>query len=131
MRLRLSRVLPILTGALIFGVAALAPTPVAAQTPYVPYFGKNRVRYTKFNWHIYKTDHFEIYYYPELEKHLERVASYAESAYQHISSELKHDMPDKIPLILFKTASEFEQNHVAGELPEGVLAFTEPERGRM
>src|SRR4051812_12943706 len=42
------------------------------QTPYVPYFGKNRIRYNDFKWNIYKTDHFEIYYYPEIEKQLER-----------------------------------------------------------
>src|SRR6185436_14364707 len=97
-----------------------------------PYFGKNSVRYDKFDWLIYKTDHFEIYYYPQLEKQLERVASYAESAYQHISAELKHDLANKVPLILFKTQSEFQENHIAGgELPEGVLAFAEPERNRM
>ena len=131
MRLRLSRALPLLVGLATFTGVSLAPAVLQAQTPFVPYFFKLRPHYDKFDWHIYKTDHFEIYYYPELEKHLERVASYAESAYQHISSELKHDMPDKIPMVLFKTASEFEENNVSGELPEGVLAFTEPERGRM
>ncbi|HUL73101.1 MAG TPA: hypothetical protein VLT86_08365, partial [Vicinamibacterales bacterium] len=108
--------------------------PVAAtgQTPYVPYFGKNQVRYDKFEWMIYKTDHFEIFYYPALEKHLERVASYAESAYQHISAELKHDLAEKVPLILFKTEAEFQEEHVSGgQMPEGVLAFAEPERNRM
>ena len=110
----------------------ISACPVRFQTPFVPYFGKNRVHRDKFNWHIYKTDHFDVYYYPELEKHLERVASYAESAYQRISGELKHDLSDRVPLILFKTQSEFQQNNIAGgELPEGVLAFAEPERNRM
>jgi hypothetical protein len=131
MRLRLSRAFPLLVALAAFTVGGLTPTVLQAQTPYVPYFFKLRPHYDKFDWHIYKTDHFEIYYYPEIEQHLERVSSYAESAYQHISSELKHDMPNKIPMILFKTASEFEENNVSGELPEGVLAFTEPERGRM
>jgi hypothetical protein len=63
-----------------------------AQTPMVPYFGKNNVHYDKFEWSIYKTDHFEIYYYPALEQHLERIAGYAESAYQQISADLKHDL---------------------------------------
>jgi hypothetical protein len=63
----------------------------AAQTPFVPYFGKNQIHYDKFEWHIYTTDHFEIYYYPELEQHLARVAGYA-SAYQQISADLKHDL---------------------------------------
>src|SRR5688572_15896152 len=103
-----------------------------AQTPFVPYFGKNRIRYDDFEWKIYTTDHFEIYYYPELEQHLERITGYAESAYQKVSSDLKHDLAFKVPLVLFKTHSEFEQqNFIGGEIPEGVAAFAEPQRDRM
>ena len=97
-----------------------------------PYYGKNRIHYDKFEWHIYKTDHFEIYYYPENERHLERVASYAESAYQQVSSDLRHDLNQRVPLIIFKTHSEFEQQNIApGAAQEGVLAFAEGERNRM
>src|SRR3954452_17659776 len=104
----------------------------AAQTPFVPYFGKNNIHYDRFDWHIYTSDHFEIYYYPDIEKHLERVAGYAESAYQQVSSDLKHDLSAKTPLILFKTHSEFEQQNVApGAAQEGVAAFAEPFRDRM
>lgn len=113
-------------------VFLLSVTTAVAQTPYVPYFGKNRVKYDKFNWHIYTTEHFEFYYYPEIEPHLERVASYAESAYQAISSELKHDLAKRVPIVLFSTQSEFQQQDISGgELPEGVLAFAEPYRDRM
>ena len=111
------------------------PAPVAAQTqstPFVPYFGKNNIHYDTFDWHIYTTDHFEIYYYPELEKHLERIAGYAESAYDQVSSDLKHDLSFKVPLMLFKTHSEFEQqNVIPGAAQEGVGAFAEPFRNRM
>ena len=48
------------------------PRVPTAQTAFVPYFGKNNIHYDTFDWHIYTTDHFEIYYYPEKEKHLER-----------------------------------------------------------
>jgi len=111
----------------------LPAAPVLAQgTPYVPYFGKNRIKYDHFEWHIYVTDHFEMYYYPEIEPHLERIAGYAESAYQKISADLKHDLPHKVPMILFKTSSEFQQENISGgEMPEGVLAFAEPGRDRM
>ncbi len=110
----------------------LAPYLASAQTPYIPYFGKNQIRYDNFQWQIYTTDHFEIYYYPEIEQHLERVAGYAESAYQHISSELKYDLAYKIPLILFKTSSEFQQqNVIPGAAQEGVGAFAEPIRYRI
>jgi hypothetical protein len=115
-------------------VAALLLVPylASAQTPYIPYFGKNQIRYDNFDWQIYTTDHFEIYYYPEIEQHLERVAGYAESAYQQISSELKYDLAFKIPLILFKTSSEFQQqNVIPGAAQEGVGAFAEPMRYRI
>ena len=89
-----------------------APGLALAQTGYIPYFGKNQIRYDNFDWQIYTTDHFEIYYYPEIEPHLEQIAGYAESAYQHVSSELKHDLAFKVPLILFSTSSEFFQQNV-------------------
>jgi len=109
-----------------------SPGFAAAQTAFVPYFGKNNPHYDNFAWQIYTTDHFEIYYYKDLEKHLERVAGYAESAYQQVSADLKHDLSFKIPLILFKTHSEFEQQNVApGAAQEGVGAFAEPYRDRM
>src|SRR5262245_24377681 len=125
-----------LAGRFVGAMAALAvvsfATPIHAQTPFVPYYGKNQIRYDTFRWHIYTTDHFEIYYYPETEQHLERVASYAESAYQQISADLKHDLAFKVPLIVFKTSSEFqEQNVVPGAAQEGVGAFAEPYRDRM
>ena len=82
---RLCRVAFAIAFASAFG---LAVEPAAAQTPYIPYFGKNQIRYDKFNWYTYETDHFIMYYYPEIEPHLERMAGYAESAYQHVSSEL-------------------------------------------
>ncbi len=108
------------------------PSKREAQTPFVPYFGKNQIRYDNFKWQIYTTDHFEIYYYPEIEQHLERIAGYAESAYQHVSSELKHDLAFKVPLILFKTSSEFQQqNVIPGAAQEGVGAFAEPSRDRI
>ncbi len=120
-------VLALVTAAVLIAYASVA----AAQTPFVPYFGKNRIHYDNFEWHIYPTDHFEIYYYPELEQHLARIAGYAESAYQQISADLKHDLPFKVQLILFKTHSEFEQENIFGQATEGVGAFAEPVRQRM
>ena len=105
---------------------------LSAQGNFNPFYGKNRVKYDKFDWHIYTTDHFEIYYYPEMEQHLERVAGYAESAYQQISADLRHDLAFVVPLVIFKTHSEFEQqNIIPGQSPEGVGAFAEPYRDRI
>jgi len=117
--------------AAVAAAIVFAPLQAIAQTPMVPYFGKNQIRYTNFRWNIYTTDHFEIYFYPEEEQHLERIAGYAESAYQHVSSDLKHDLAFKVPLIIFKTSSEFQQeNVIPGAAVEGVAAFAEPEPAR-
>jgi hypothetical protein len=125
------RMLSVLAGAAVFLLVASRPEPIEAQTPFVPYFGKNRVRYDNFDWKIYQTDHFDIFFYQGLEPHLERVAGYAENAYARVSADLKQDLANRVPLFLFKTQSEFQEQNIAGELPEGVLAFAEPERNRM
>ena len=118
--------------ALVLAVLAASAAPAVAQTQFAPYFGKNAIRYDHFRWQTYQTDHFEIYFYDEIEPHLERMAGYAESAYQHISSELKHDLAGKVPLILFQTSAEFyQQNVIPGAAQEGVGAFAEPSRYRI
>jgi hypothetical protein len=81
---------------------------------------------------VYKSPHFEVYYYPEFEQHLGRLVSYLESSYQHISSELKHEIQSSIPVVFYKTHSEFEQTNLYPDfIPDGAQAFTEPIRNRM
>ncbi|HET8646853.1 MAG TPA: hypothetical protein VFO85_15265, partial [Vicinamibacteria bacterium] len=114
----------------VLSLTLLASAPAQAQ--FFPYYGKNKVTYDNFAWRVYKSPHFEIYYYPEFEQHLSRIVSYAESAYQKVSSGLKHEIADPIPIILYKTHSEFEQTNLFPDfVPEGVAAFAEPVRGRM
>src|SRR6185436_18898549 len=96
----------------------------------VPYYGKNNVKYDHFNWKTYRTAHFEIYFYTESQQHLQRVASMAESAYDKISADLQHDIEFKIPLIFFKTQSEFEQVNYL-QISEGILGAAEPVYNRM
>jgi hypothetical protein len=130
LRVRLSMFAPgLLVASLLAGHAGVA----SAQTQMVPYFGKNNIHYDTFKWQWYETEHFRIYFYPEEQQHLERIAGYAESAYQQVSADLRHELSFKIPLVLFKTHSEFEQQNIAGPeaSSEGVGAFAEPSRNRM
>ncbi len=109
----------------------ISPT-ILKQTAFYPYYNKNNIHYDTFDWQVYETEHFSIYYYSDIKRHLERVAGYVESAYQQISADLRHELPGKVPLILFKTHSEFEQQNVApGASQEGVAAFAESDRRRM
>src|SRR4026207_1023395 len=130
LRVRLSMFAPgLLVASFLAGHAGV----VSAQTQMVPYFGKNNIHYDTFKWQWYETEHFRIYFYPEEQQHLERIAGYAESAYQQVSADLRHELSFKIPLVLFKPHSEFEQQNSAGPeaSSEGVGAFAEPSRNRM
>src|SRR4051794_9268861 len=55
-------------GFLAAALVAGRPLPAAAQTGFVPYFGKNNIHYDKFEWKTYETEHFTIYFYPEIEQ---------------------------------------------------------------
>jgi len=65
-------------------------------------------------WRIHNTDHFEIHYPPDLDLHAERVGREAERAYERVSSDLKHNLAFRVPILLFRTASELQQNVQAG-----------------
>jgi len=95
-----------------------------AQSIYFPYYGKNKVLYEKFNWSSYKTEHFNIYYYTDNIQDLKNIAEMAESAYQRISTELKHPLSASVPLIFYKTSTDFEQTNLF-QLPSGVLGVAE------
>ena len=111
---------------------SLARPAAPASAQFIPYYGKNKVKYDNFAWRVYKSPHFEVFYYPEFEQHLARLTSYLESGYLKISTGLKHEMPKPIPVIFYKTHSEFEQTNLfPAFVPEGVAAFTEPLLNRM
>ena len=56
---------------------ALHAGPLYAQ--YVP-FGKNKVQYTAFEWHILSGPRVDVYYYPEEEELARAALSYAEES---------------------------------------------------
>ncbi|HEV8336228.1 MAG TPA: hypothetical protein VGR67_07430 [Candidatus Polarisedimenticolia bacterium] len=116
-------------GGWLLVLAALAA--FSSASPAFP-FGKNKIAYDRFDWHVYKAPHFDVYYYPEEEGQLEQVVSYAESAYVKISQALDHEIKFRIPLIYYKTHGEFEQTNITlGFIPEFVAAFAEPFENRI
>ena len=90
-----------------------------------------------FDWQVHRTDHFDIYYYAAITPNLEQVAIAAERAYQRLSSELQsYTLALRVPLILFKTRSDFEQQRIVPEATEAitrgdVTSFSEPKRNRV
>src|SRR5215471_13552481 len=99
---------------------------------YEGYFGENKIAYDNFDWQTYKTTHFTIYFYTREQVTLNKVASYAESAYDDVSRQLNYQIPKSINLIFYADHSDFEQtNTLLNFIPEGVGAFALPSRNRM
>ncbi len=123
-----------LLAAAVLAAAVAGARPAAAQIldPYYTYFGKNKIVYDSFKWKIYRSTHFLIYYHEREDVSLQKVASYAESAYDEISRQLNFQIPKPINLIYYATHSEFEQTNTLQDfIPEGLGAFALPTRNRM
>jgi hypothetical protein len=101
-------------------MGALA-TPASAQ-----YFGQNKVQYEKFKFQVLKTEHFDIYYYPEEKVAVTEVARLAERWHTRLSKLLQHSLSGRQPLIIYASHPHFEQtNVIEGELGEGTGGVTE------
>ncbi|MGB3976507.1 MAG: BamA/TamA family outer membrane protein [bacterium] len=96
------------------------------NTPNVDAFGKNKVTYSRFDWKVHSTEHFEFYYYMDETESMLEIIRYFETAYTRISSDLGTDLSGKIPVILYRTYSDFQQTNVlSGFIPSGVGGFSE------
>jgi Tol biopolymer transport system component len=115
--------------------ALLALAPLGAQYGpqlYGEGFGKNKIQYRNFQWEIYHSPHFNVYYYKTEEAQLQKVVSFAESGYDQLSRGFNFQIKEPIPLLYYATHSAFEQNNVTlGFIDEGTGAFSSPVRFRM
>lgn len=95
-------------------------------------FGRNKVQYSKFDWKVLKTEHFDIYYYDQFEDMAKIGAAYAEDAFVDLKMKFNHLVLRRIPLIFYNTHLHFQQtNTTGGFIPEGVGGFFEFVKGRV
>ncbi len=115
---------------LIFVSAALlAPARLMAQGGY---FGRNKVQYQEFRFQVLKTDHFDIYFYPEEEEAARMASRLAERWYARLSTLLSHQLRGRQPLIVYASGPHFRQtNAIEGELGEGTGGVTEAAKRRI
>src|SRR5258705_7746843 len=104
---------------LVLGLSFLA-TPAAAQ-----YFGQNKVQYRIFNFQSIRTEHSDIYYYPEERGGAVDAARMAERAYARLSRILHHQFQSRKPIILYASQSDFQQTNVVDATGEGLGGVTE------
>lgn len=96
------------------------------------FFGRNKVQYEKFDWKILRTDHFNIYYYDDMEEMAQIGAYYAEEIYDELKVKFNHIVTQRIPLIFYNTSLHFQQtNTTPGFIPDGVGGFFEFIKGRV
>ncbi len=102
--------------------ALLLSSPASAQ-----YFGRNKVQYRTFDFEVMKTEHFDIYFYPEEKGGVDIAARMAERWYSRLRRLLRHELRGRQPLILYASHVDFEQtNVIGGEIGEGTGGVTEP-----
>src|SRR5262245_31650444 len=113
---------PVLTA-----LVCLCATPASAQ-----YFGRNKVQYKKLDFQVLKTEHFDIYFYPEEREGIEIAARMSERWLNRLERLFAHELRGRQPLVLYASHPDFEQtNAIQGELGEGTGGVTEPLRRRM
>ncbi len=116
---------PITLAALLSAI--LTAGPVSAQ-----YFGRNKVQYRDLNFQVLKTEHFDIYFYPQERAGVDISARLAERWYARLSRIFEHKLRGRQPLVLYGSHPDFEQtNIIQGELSEGTGGVTEPLRRRI
>ena len=102
-------------------MAVLVPTSSAQY-----YFGRNKIQYDDFKWKILKTEHFDVYFYPEMRELAEIGAGLAEDAYRRLEAKTNHNILRRIPLIFYSNHSHFQQtNTIPNFISEGVGGFFE------
>src|SRR5262245_660101 len=103
-----------------------------AASASAQYFGQNKVQSTKFQYQVLKTDHFDIYFYPQEREGAEIAARMAERWFTRLEGVFDYTLRGRQPLILYASHPDFEQtNVIQGELSEGTGGVTESVRRRI
>lgn len=106
--------------------------PELAAAQFTFYFGRNKVQYEDFDWQVLRTEHFDVYYYPEMQELAEHGAHFAEEAYSELQARFEFSLTHRVPLIFYSSNLHFKQTNVTpGFIPDGVGGFFEFLKGRV
>lgn len=115
--------------AILCAAALSLPGPATAQFFS---FGRNKVQYTDFDWHVLRTEHFDIYYDRAMADLAGRGAALAEESYDVLRTKFNHTVAHRIPLVFYSSHLHFQQTNITpGFIPEGVGGFFEFLKGRV
>jgi Tol biopolymer transport system component len=117
----------------LFMAAGLAVgAAILVSSAYGQYFGRNKVQWEKFDYKVLRTEHFDIYYYPEEEQAIKVAGRMAERWYKRFARLLTHELRGKQALVMYASHPQFEQTTVLSEfLGEGTGGVTESLKRRI
>lgn len=95
-----------------FARALAVALALAAPAAHAAYFGKNKVQYKSFEWHVLETPHFEILFYEGADSVVQDAARLAERSYAQLAALLGHEFSRRIPLILYASHADFQQTNI-------------------
>ncbi len=99
---------------------------------FAQYYGRNKIKYERFKFNLYQTEHFDIYSYLNDTTTLKRIASIAEKWYSRHSLVFKDTIHFLNPLILYNNHADFQQNTVSNQIIDvGTGGFTEALQNRI
>ena len=113
-------------------VCLATTTLLLASSADAQYFGRNKVQNRQFDFRTLRTEHFDIYYYPEEEDASRQAARMAERWYARYSRLLDHTFTHRQPIVLYASHRDFTQTNVSsGAIDEGTGGFTERLKSRI
>ena len=119
------------SGGLRLVTLALALVGLAASA-HAQGFGRNKIQYDGFEWHVLETEHFDVYYYPEAEGLAAIGAQAAEEWYTVLETRFDLSLTHRVPIIFYASNLHFKQTNVTpGFIPDGVGGFFEFLKGRV
>jgi hypothetical protein len=96
------------------------------------YFGQNKVRYKNLKFNVYRTPHFEIYYYLQNDSMIKRFAQESELWYTLHQQVFRDTFKSPNPIILYANHPDFQQTTaVDGEIDVGTGGITEGLKNRV
>jgi len=93
-------------------------------------FSESQIIIKKFDWKIYKTRHFDIYFYDDSKMLVDYASKVIELAYDKASKELNPKLDKRIPFFLFASENDMKQNSIT-EVGDGTGGLTEPYKDRL
>ncbi len=103
-----------------------------SQYSMAQYFGRNKPYYKKFNYKVYETPHFDIYYYVKNDSVLNQMARMSEEWYKRHYPVFGINLKGHNPLFIYNNHADFQQTTaISGAIGMGTGGVTEVLRNRI